>query len=76
MYSFPPDVIDPPSWSVPNMSLHRIIGDKRFSSWSLRPALALDMIGVPYTEQVIWLNQPDSRQRALEHSPTGKVPLL
>ncbi|WP_219062355.1 glutathione S-transferase family protein [Pseudomonas sp. UMAB-08] len=60
------------------MSLHLIIGDKRFSSWSLRPALALalDMIGVPYTEQVIWLNQPDSRQRALEHSPTGKVPLL
>ncbi|WP_397451469.1 glutathione S-transferase family protein [Pseudomonas sp. NA-150] len=58
------------------MSLHLIIGDKRFSSWSLRPALALDMVGVPYTEQIIWLNQPDSLQKALEHGPTGKVPLL
>jgi glutathione S-transferase len=58
------------------MSLHLIIGDKRFSSWSLRPALALDMTGAPYTEEIIWLNQPDSLQNALKHSPTGKVPLL
>lgn len=58
------------------MSLHLIIGDKRFSSWSLRPALALDMIGVPYTEEIVWLNQPDSLKNALKHSPTGKVPLL
>lgn len=58
------------------MSLHLIIGDKRFSSWSLRPALALDMAGAAYTEQVIRLNQPDTLQKILEHGPTGKVPLL
>ncbi|WP_297831420.1 glutathione S-transferase family protein [Pseudomonas sp.] len=58
------------------MSLHLIIGDKRFSSWSLRPWLALDMAGAAFTEQVILLNQPDTLQNILQHGPTGKVPLL
>ena len=61
---------------VPNMSLHLIIGDKLLSSWSLRGALALDLTGAPYTEELIKLNQPDTRERLLKHSPTGKVPLL
>jgi glutathione S-transferase len=58
------------------MSLHLIIGDKLLSSWSLRGALALDLTGAPYTEELIKLNQPDTRDRLLKHSPTGKVPLL
>ena len=58
------------------MSLHLIIGDKLLSSWSLRGALALDLTGASYTEELIKLNQPDTRERLLKHSPTGKVPLL
>jgi glutathione S-transferase len=58
------------------MSLHLIIGDKRYSSWSMRPWLVLEMIGAPFTEQIIRLNQPDTRALILEHSPTGKVPAL
>lgn len=58
------------------MSLHLIIGDKLYSSWSLRGALALDLTGAPYTEELIKLNQPDTRERLLKHSPTAKVPLL
>lgn len=58
------------------MSLHLIIGDKRYSSWSLRGALALELTGAEYTELLIKLNQPDTRRLVLEHSPTGKVPLL
>lgn len=58
------------------MSYQLIIGDKLYSSWSLRAALALDLAKVPYTELLIKLNQPDSRQRILAHSATGKVPLL
>lgn len=58
------------------MSLHLIIGDKLLSSWSLRAALALELTGAPYTEEVIKLGKPDTRERLLEHSPTGKVPLL
>jgi len=58
------------------MSYHLIIGDKLYSSWSLRGALALDLAGVPYEETLITLNQPDTRKRLLEFSATGKVPLL
>lgn len=58
------------------MSLHLIIGDKRYSSWSMRPWLVLEMIGVPFTEQIIALSQSDTRALILKHSPTGKVPAL
>jgi glutathione S-transferase len=58
------------------MSLHLIIGDKLHSSWSLLGALALDLAGASYTEELIKLNQPDTRERLLKHSPTAKVPLL
>ncbi|UTL90229.1 glutathione S-transferase family protein [Pseudomonas fluorescens] len=58
------------------MSYQLIIGDKLYSSWSLRGALALELAGVPYEETLIKLNQPDTRKRILEFSATGKVPLL
>ncbi len=58
------------------MSYHLIIGDKLYSSWSLRGALALELAGATYTEELIKLNQPDTHQLILKHSPTGKVPLL
>lgn len=58
------------------MSLHLIIGDKRYSSWSLRGALALELTGAQYSEELIKLNQPDTRQRLLKYSGTAKVPLL
>ena len=58
------------------MALTLVIGDKVYSSWSLRAWLALELTGARYSEQLIRLNQPDTRARILEHSPTGKVPLL
>jgi glutathione S-transferase len=58
------------------MSFHLIIGDKLYSSWSLRGALALELAGATYTEELIKLNQPDTRKLLLKHSPTAKVPLL
>jgi glutathione S-transferase len=58
------------------MSLHLIIGDKRYSSWSMRPWLVLEMIGVPFTDQVIRLNQADTDRLIRAHSPSGKVPAL
>ncbi|VVO74960.1 Glutathione S-transferase YfcF [Pseudomonas fluorescens] len=58
------------------MPLHLIIGDKLLSSWSLRAALALELTGAPYTEELIKLGKPDTRALLLKHSPTAKVPLL
>ncbi|HEX5843462.1 MAG TPA: glutathione S-transferase family protein [Pseudomonas sp.] len=58
------------------MSLTLVIGNKNYSSWSLRAALALELAGVAYDELLIPLYQADSKARLLEHSPVGKVPVL
>lgn len=56
--------------------LRLIIGNKLYSSWSMRPWLVLKAAGLPFEEEVIPLDQPDTRARILEHSPAGKVPVL
>lgn len=53
-----------------------VIGTKRYSTWSLRPWLALKVLGVPFEEIVVQLRQPDTKENALKHSPSGKVPVL
>ncbi len=53
-----------------------VIGSKRLSSWSLRGWLALKLSGARFDEVVIPLDQPSTRQRILEHSPAGRVPIL
>ena len=52
------------------------IGNKNYSSWSMRPWLAMKHAGIPFVEHRIALYQPDSKRRILEHSPAGKVPVL
>jgi glutathione S-transferase len=53
-----------------------VIGNKNYSSWSLRPWLAMKHAGIPFVEHRVALYQPDSKRRILEHSPAGKVPVL
>jgi len=53
-----------------------VIGNKNYSSWSLRPWLALKQAGIAFVEHRIALYRPESRRRVLEHSPSGKVPVL
>jgi glutathione S-transferase len=53
-----------------------VIGNKAWSSWSLRPWLVLTAAGIPFKEIKIGLRQPDTRAQALCHSPSGKVPML
>jgi glutathione S-transferase len=56
--------------------LRLIIGNKLYSSWSLRPWLLLKAFDIPFEEIVIPLYREGSRERILEHSPSGKVPCL
>jgi glutathione S-transferase len=58
------------------MALTLVIGSKRWSSWSLRPWIALKQAQIPFKELVIPLRQPDTRALILEYSPAGKVPVL
>ncbi len=52
------------------------IGNKNYSSWSLRAWLMLKAAGVPFAEVLIPLYVPGSRDEILRHSPSGKVPTL
>lgn len=56
--------------------LKLVIGNKNFSSWSLRPWLVLRQAGLPFEEIHIGLYRPGTRELILQHSPTGKVPCL
>ena len=58
------------------MALRLLIGNKNYSSWSLRPWIAMKVAGIPFEETVIPLYEPGSRERVLVVSPTGKVPAL
>jgi len=53
-----------------------VIGNKNYSSWSLRPWLLLKHAGIPFEEQVVSFNDDDFGQRVGRHSPTRKVPVL
>jgi glutathione S-transferase len=52
------------------------LGNKNYSSWSLRAWLALKRVGEPFEEVVIPLRQPDTRETILRYSPSGLVPAL
>ena len=58
------------------MALKLIIGNKNYSSWSMRPWIAMKAAGIPFEEEVISLNTPDFKPRLLKYSGTGKVPTL
>jgi glutathione S-transferase len=53
-----------------------VIGNKNYSSWSLRPWLVLRQAGIPFDEVLIPLYQPDSATALAKWSPSGKVPAL
>ncbi len=54
-----------------------LIGDKVWSSWSMRPWLALKRTGAPFTEGYVKLHGPDTQRDAFAAgSPSGMVPVL
>ncbi len=53
-----------------------IIGDKNYSSWSMRPWLLMHHAGIAFDEINVKLRKADRRKNILAHSPSGKVPAL
>ena len=53
-----------------------VIGNKNYSSWSLRPWLLLRHLQLSFDEELIVLSRPESRALLLQHSPAGRVPVL
>ena len=58
------------------MALHLVIGNKNYSSWSMRPWIALKVAQIPFAETVIPIYRPDSKDKLLAYSPAGRVPIL
>jgi glutathione S-transferase len=52
------------------------IGNKNYSSWSLRPWIAMEAAGIPFEEILIPFDFPAGNPRFREISPTGRVPVL
>jgi glutathione S-transferase len=53
-----------------------IIGNKTYSSWSLRPWLIMKHFDLPFEEILVKLDLPDTTANIKKYSPTGKVPAL
>ena len=53
-----------------------VIGNKNYSSWSLRPWLVLRQAGIPFEEVRIPLYRPGAEAELAKWSPSGKVPAL
>jgi glutathione S-transferase len=53
-----------------------VVGNKNYSSWSLRPWLAMKMLKLDFEEKRVSLYLPGAREEILKHSPAGKVPCL
>src|SRR3954471_16319468 len=58
------------------MTLTLHVGSKRYSSWSLRPYLALAHTGAPFETKVITLDTPTTAAEIAKVNPTGRVPVL
>jgi glutathione S-transferase len=53
-----------------------IIGNRNYSSWSLRGWLAASRSGIDFETEVVRLSKPGSHAALLGHSPAGRVPVL
>lgn len=58
------------------MALTLVIGNKNYSSWSLRPWIAMKVAHIPFEEVLIPLYEPGSAEKIAKYSPAGKVPVL
>lgn len=53
-----------------------VIGNKNYSSWSLRAWLALAATGTMFEEVLIPLDTPEMKADIARYSPAGRVPVL
>ena len=56
--------------------MHLYIGNKVYSSWSMRPWIVMRAAGIAFDETLIRLRDSSTRETIIEVSPSGKVPCL
>ena len=53
-----------------------VIGNRRYSSWSLRGWIGLRSLKLGFREHQIFLFKEGTREEILRYSPSGRVPVL
>jgi glutathione S-transferase len=53
-----------------------IIGNKNYSTWSMRPWVALTAFGIPFTEVRVLLDTPETANNIAQYTHSGRVPVL
>ncbi len=53
-----------------------VIGNRNYSSWSLRPWMLLKHLGLEFREVLIRLDTPTSKDEIEQYGPSGRVPVL
>jgi glutathione S-transferase len=53
-----------------------VVGNKNYSSWSMRGWLMVKKTRQPFEEVVIGLDRPDTAENIKKYSPSGRVPVL
>ena len=53
-----------------------VIGNRNYSSWSLRGWLMAKIAGIDFDEIVVPLDRPETSAAIRKHSPSGRVPVL
>jgi glutathione S-transferase len=56
--------------------LKLVIAEKNYSSWSMRPWVAMTAFGIPFEEVKVSLAAPDKAAQIARHSASGRVPVL
>jgi glutathione S-transferase len=58
------------------MAYTLITANRNYSSWSLRPWLLMEALGIPFENRLELFAKPDNYYDFRDFSPTGQVPLL
>jgi glutathione S-transferase len=59
---------------APGLTL--VIGNKNYSSWSMRPWVAMKAFAIPFVEVRVLLDQPDTSANIAKYCDSGRVPVL
>jgi glutathione S-transferase len=62
--------------SFEKTGLTLVIGNKNYSSWSMRPWVLATAFGIPFHEVRILLGRPETSNQIAEYSAAGRVPVL
>ncbi|MFN3458710.1 MAG: glutathione S-transferase family protein, partial [Novosphingobium sp.] len=58
------------------MSYTLITANRNYSSWSLRPWLLMEALGIPFADRIEPFTKPSNYEEFRAFSPTGQVPVL